>query len=216
MSDAFESWIPTLQDLEVRKQDPDPTIAAYYQRFGWDNIEVPADCPRVAARMSDLKVIFEERYAFRMINSETPERWQIRLQNRFDRFVRVYEHAYELYETYQADLIDDVRAGEVRTWSRSYSETGSASSSSSGTGAEVDTPDAAVNAGDNYADRRTKRTESGSSSDSTSGTDSITETKIKTGESLVTSINEGFRKYVDIDQDFIGQFEDSFLNLFWY
>ena len=208
MSDAFESWIPTLQDLEVRKQDPDPTIAAYYQRFGWENIEVPADCPRVAARMNDLKVIFEERYAFRMINSETPERWQIRLQNRFDRFVRVYEHAYELYETYQADLIDDVRAGEVRTWSRSYSDT----QSSSGSGSEVDTPDAAINAGDNYADRRTKTTESGSSS----GTDSITETKIKTGESLVTSINEGFRRYVDIDQDFIGQFEDSFLNLFWY
>lgn len=208
MNDAFQSWIPTLQDLEVRKQDPDPTIAAYYQRFGWENIEVPADCPRVAARMNDLKIIFEERYAFRMINSETPERWQIRLQNRFDRFVRVYEHAYELYETYQADLIDDVRAGEVRTWSRSYSDT----QSSSGSGAEVDTPDAAVNAGDNYADRRTKTTESGSSS----GTDSISETKITTGESLVTSINEGFRKYVDIDQDFIGQFEDSFLNLFWY
>jgi len=208
MSDAFESWIPTLQDLEVRKQDPDPTIAAYYQRFGWENIEVPADCPRVAARMNDLKIIFEERYAFRMINSETPERWQIRLQNRFDRFVRVYEHAYELYETYQADLIDDVRAGEVRTWSRTYSD----SQSSSGSGSEIDTPDAAVNAGDNYADRRTKSTESGSSS----GTDSISETKIKTGESLVTSINEGFRKYVDIDQDFIGQFEDSFLNLFWY
>ena len=208
MNDAFQSWIPTLQDLEVRKQDPDPTIAAYYQRFGWENIEVPADCPRVAARMTDLKVIFEERYAFRMINSETPERWQIRLQNRFDRFVRVYEHAYELYETYQADLIDDVRAGEVRTWSRTYSD----SQSSSGSGSEVDTPDAAINAGDDYADRRTKTTESGSSS----GTDSITETKIKTGESLVTSINEGFRKYVDIDQDFIGQFEDSFLNLFWY
>lgn len=208
MNDAFESWIPTLQDLEVRKQDLDPTIAAYYQRFGWENIEVPADCPRVAARMNDLKVIFEERYAFRMINSETPERWQIRLQNRFDRFVRVYEHAYELYETYQTDLVDDVRAGEVRTWSRSYSDT----QSSSGSGSEVDTPDAAVNAGDNYADRRTKTTESGSSS----GTDSITETKIKTGESLVTSINEGFRKYIDIDQDFIGQFEDSFLNLFWY
>lgn len=208
MNDAFKSWIPTLQDLEVRKQDPDPTIAAYYQRFGWENIEVPADCPRVAARMSDLKIIFEERYAFRMINSETPERWQIRLQNRFDRFVRVYEHAYELYETYQADLVDDVRAGEVRTWSRTYSD----SQSSSGSGSEVDTPDAAVNAGDNYADRRTKTTESGSSS----GTDSISETKIKTGESLVTSINEGFRKYVDIDQDFIGQFEDSFLNLFWY
>lgn len=208
MNDAFQSWIPTLQDLEVRKQDPDPQIAAYYQRFGWDNIEVPADCPRVAARMNDLKIIFEERYGFRMINSETPERWQIRLQNRFDRFVRVYEHAYELYETYQADLIDDVRAGEIRTWSRSYSDT----QSSSGSGSEVDTPDAAVNAGDNYADRRTKTTESGSSS----GTDSISETKIKTGESLVTSINEGFRKYVDIDQDFIGQFEDSFLNLFWY
>lgn len=208
MNDAFESWIPTLQDLEVRKQDPDPEIAAYYQKFGWENLEVPDDCPRVAARMNDLKTIFEERYAFRMINSETPERWQIRLQNRFDRFVRVYEHAYELYATYQSELVDDVRSGETRTWQRSYSDT----QSSSGDGSEINTPDAAVNAGDEYADRRTRSTESGT----TSGTDSVTEKKIKTGESLIDSINEGFRRFVDIDQDFIRQFEDAFLNLFWY
>ena len=210
--DAFYPWIPTLQDLEVRKEDSDPTLAKYYKKFGWEQLEVPDDCPHVVSRMSDLKVLFDERYAFRMINSETLEQWQIRLQSRFDRYVHIYERAYVLYETYQQEMIDDMKGGEVRDITRTTS--GSESGSESGDVRNINTPDSAVNANDNYADSRSKST--GSSSSTSSGSETVRDTLVKTGEGIIDSINSGFRKYIDIDQDFIRQFEDSFLNLFWY
>lgn len=190
MNDAYYPWLPTLQDIETRKDDPE--LGAYYRRFGWEQLEVPDGCPHVAARMSDLKVLFDERYAFRMLNSETLEQWQIRLQSRFDRYVRIYERAYVLYETYQQDMIDDMKGGETIT------------RTASGTGSTVNTPDYATNESDEYADARTR-----------SSTNERVES-VRTGEGLVDDINSGFRKFVDIDQDFIRQFEDSFLNLFWY
>ena len=202
--DAFYPWIPTLQDLEVRKEDSDPTLAKYYKKFGWEQLVVPDDCPHVVSRMPDLKVLFDERYAFRMINSETLEQWQIRLQSRFDRYVHIYERAYVLYETYQQEMIDDMKGGETRTIGRTID------GSESGDVRNINTPDSAINANDNYADNRSK------SSGTSKTVESVSDVLVKTGEGIIDSINSGFRKYIDIDQDFIRQFEDSFLNLFWY
>ena len=210
MNDAFYPWLPTLQDIEKRKDDIEN--GPYYSKFGWEQLEVPADCPIVAGRMSDLKTLFDERYAFRMINSETLEQWQIRLQSRFDRYVHIYERAYTLYSTYAQDMIDDMKGGELRTITRTTS--GTESGSDSQDVRNVNTPDAANNANDNYADSRSKST--GSSSVTSSGSESVRDELIKTGEGIIDSINSGFRKFIDIDQDFIRQFEDSFLNLFWY
>ena len=191
MIDAFYPWVPTLQDIETRK-DHNTELGQYYERFGWEQLVVPADCPKVAARMDDLKVLFDQKYAFRMLNSETLEEWQIRLQTRFDRYVHIFERAYLLYEKYQQDMIDDMKGGEIIT------------RTASGVGSTVNTPDIKINASDDYADSRTR-----------SATSEKVET-VRTGEGLVDDINSGFRKFVDIDQEFIGQFEDSFLNIFWY
>lgn len=210
MNDAFYPWLPTLQDIEVRKRDVDN--GSYYQRFGWDQLVVPNDCPIVAGRMTDLKTLFDERYAFRMINSETLEQWQIRLQSRFDRYVRIYERAYTLYTKYDQDMIDDMKGGETRTIIRSGTEDGSGSES--GDVRNINTPDTRVNADDEYADSRSKS--SGTSSSKVTTSENISDVLIKTGEGIIDNINSGFRKYIDIDQDFIRQFEDSFLNLFWY
>lgn len=210
MNDAFYPWLPTLQDIEKRKDDIEN--GPYYSKFGWEQLEVPADCPIVAGRMSDLKTLFDERYAFRMINSETLEQWQIRLQSRFDRYVHIYERAYTLYSTYAQDMIDDMKGGELRTITRTTS--GTESGSDSQDVRNVNTPDSANNANDNYADSRSKST--GNSSVTSSGSESVRDELIKTGEGIIDSINSGFRKFIDIDQDFIRQFEDSFLNLFWY
>ena len=202
MSDAFAAWLPTLQDLEKRKVD-DPN-KYYYQRFGWEMLVVPDDCVRVAARMGDLKTLFDERYAFRMLNAETMEQWQIRLQTRFDSYVRIYERAYELYERYSDALKDDMEPGELRTWDRTYSDLSSGDSSS------VNTPDSVINASGDYADARTK------SSGSSSGTDSVTEKKVKTGEAMINAVNEGIMKWKDLDIAFIKEFENNFLNIFWW
>ena len=48
-SEAFAPWLPTLQDIEVRKNDVD--VGDYYRRFGWENLVVPDDCPHVSFRM---------------------------------------------------------------------------------------------------------------------------------------------------------------------
>ena len=210
MNDAYAPWLPTLQDIEVRKDDVE--VGEYYKKFGWDQLVVPDDCPIIAGRMANLKILFDQKYAFRMINSETLEQWQIRLQARFDRYAHIYERAYTLYSTYEQELIDDMIGGETRTITRSGSETGTGSES--GDVRNVNTPDAATNADDRYADSRSKS--SGTSSTSVITSESVTDRKIKTGEGLIDNINSGFRKFIDIDQDFIRQFEDSFLNLFWY
>lgn len=210
MNDAYAPWLPTLQDIEVRKDDVE--VGEYYKKFGWDQLVVPDDCPIIAGRMANLKILFDQKYAFRMINSETLEQWQIRLQARFDRYAHIYERAYTLYSTYSQELIDDMIGGETRTITRSGSETGTGSES--GDVRNVNTPDAATNADDRYADSRSKS--SGTSSTSVITSESVTDRKIKTGEGLIDNINSGFRKFIDIDQDFIRQFEDSFLNLFWY
>ena len=191
MIDAFYPWVPTLQDIETRK-DHNTELGQYYERFGWEQLVVPADCPKVAARMDDLKILFDQKYAFRMLNSETLEEWQIRLQTRFDRYVHIFERAYLLYEKYQQDMIDDMKGGEIIT------------RTASGVGSTVNTPDIKINASDDYADSRTR-----------SATSEKVET-VRTGEGLVDDINAGFRKFVDVDQEFIAQFEDSFLNIFWY
>lgn len=210
MNDAYASWLPTLQDIEVRKEDVE--VGEYYKKFGWDQLVVPDDCPIIAGRMGNLKILFDQKYAFRMINSETLEQWQIRLQARFDRYAHIYERAYTLYSTYDQELIDDMLGGEIRTITRSGTETGTGSES--GDVRNVNTPDAATNADDRYADSRSKS--SGTSSTSVTTSESVTDKKVKTGDGLIDSINSGFRKFIDIDQDFIRQFEDSFLNLFWY
>lgn len=230
LGDAFEPWLPTLQDITVRRSDLE--VGAYYSQFGWDQLVVPDDCPHVAARMNDLETIFKERYAFRMIGQETLERWQIRLQNMFDSRVRVYERAYSLYEQYAQEMLDDMIEGESETITRNSTGTDNTTGSVSGTdsgsdsrdGSVVDTPDYVTNASDKYADKRTK--ESGTSSLTTSRTttdnntstlnETITNTKTKTGQSLIDAVNAGFRKWTDIDQAFVGEFENNFLNIFWY
>ena len=72
-SEAFAPWLPTLQEIEVKK-DPHTELGRYYLKFGFEQLVVPADCPHVAARKDELKILFDQRYAFRMINQETLER----------------------------------------------------------------------------------------------------------------------------------------------
>ena len=204
MSDAFYPWLPTLQDIEQRKHD-DPF--GYYSKFGWDQLEVPDSAVHVKARMSQLKTLFDERYGFRMVNQETLERWQIGLQRRFDELVNVYERAYTLYEMYDQDLLDDAASGELREWQRSYAST----ESSEGVTSKVDTPDSVINKSGDYADSRQSSTGGGSSS----GTDTVTERKISTGDALIDSVNESYRKWRDIDAAFVREFENNFLNMFW-
>ena len=189
-TEANEAWLPTLGDILNKQSDPD--APAIYRKVGWNALEVPADCPNVSVRMDMLKVRFDERYFNRRLNSETLERWQSRLQNKFDEVVHRYDRAYSIYETKNDSMLNDLEEGSITT------------TKATATGKNINTPNSVVNADDNYADSVNKSEADG-------------ETKvIVTGTGLIKSINDTIYEWKDLDTEFIKQFEDNFLNIFWY
>ena len=208
--DAELPWLPKLCDVENFKvNSDDPT---YWQRFGWEALEVPGDCTFVRERMETLKTRFDQQYFNRKLNSETMEVWQVRLQRRFDEVVHRYERMYELYQRYDQDMKDDIISGE-KTVTESKAQAGG-SDTSEGTGRNIDTPDEAVNSTEGYAGSR-----SDSKATNTYGrTDTLnsTVTHTMTGKGVVDSINDSVMSWRDIDTDFVNEFQNNFLNVFWY
>lgn len=184
--DGEEPWLPTLWDIEARKPDP------YWSRFGWEALEVPSGCPLVQRRMDALKVRFDQRYANRQVNMETMEQWQIRLQNRFDEVAPRYERAYKVYADKEQTMLDDVEEGSHTT------------STVRNKGRSIDTPDSVINADPNYADSLDEAESTGD-----------TKTVI-TGTGLVRSINATIDEWRELDTEFVKEFEDNFINIFWY
>ena len=208
--DAELPWIPKLIDVENFKVNSDDP--AYWRRFGWEALEVPGDCTFVSGRMEVLKTRFDERYANRMLNSETMERWQVRLQNRFDEVVQRYNRMYELYQRYDQDMKEDILSGD-KTVTTSKSQAGG-SDTSTGTGKNIDTPDENVNNITGYAGSRTD-----SKATNTYGrTDSFdsTVTHTMTGKGVVDSVNDSVVSWKDVDTEFVKEFENLFLNVLWY
>ena len=231
--DADLPWVPTLVDVEKGKTGAD---SEYWSKFGWENLVVPEDCPITLGRMSILKVRFDERYANRMLNQETMERWQIRLQNRFDEVVHRYERAYRLYNQHSTKIDDGVLPGTLRELDGTYENTsdrsetsdssGSNTSTSTGRNRTGESPDQKVNALSNYAtvvaDSSTETTTTntggskGSSTANTSGNTHTTDRSTVTGAVLMENLNGAIDGYRDIDTEFVKAFENNFMNIFWY
>lgn len=208
--DAELPWLPKLCDVENFKvNSDDPT---YWQRFGWEALEVPGECTFVGERMEILKTRFNQQYFDRKLNSETMEVWQVRLQRRFDEVVRRYDRMYELYTRYDQDMKEDILSGD-KTITESTAQAGG-SDTSEGTGRNIDTPDEQVNSTEGYAGSR-----SDSKATNTYGrTDTLnsTVTRTMTGKGVVDSINDSVMSWRDIDTEFVNEFQNNFLNVFWY
>lgn len=203
---ADDPWIPTLGDVLMKQNTAD--APSPYSQVGWNALEVPAECTRVNARMPILKTRFDERYFNRMLNAETLERWQVRLQNRFDEVVMRYERAYEFYETYNTQMKEDVLAGETREVENTTTDSGSDTTE----GRNIDTPDEVVNAGDNYASSLSRNKVNYGRSQTVKGTERTT----VTGSSLIENINNSIYDWRDLDTEFVKEFENNFINIFWY
>lgn len=204
-SDAELPWLPTLGDVEyfkVNSDDPE-----YWQKFGWESLEVPGDATFVREHMDQLKIRFDERYANRMLNAETMERWQIRLQNRFDEVVRRYNRLYELYVRYDEEMRNDIIEGE-KTVTRGTVSSGGKDSS---TGRNIDTPDENVNDISGYAGSRSTSETNYGRTDTTD----VTVDRTLTGMRIVDSINNSTANWLDIDTEFVKDFENLFLNILW-
>ena len=112
--DADAPWMPKLVDVEYFKaQTEDASKKAYFAQFGFDALDYDStSLPMVDARFTILTQRFNQRYYNRMIGAESMERWQNRLQNRFDEIADRYERAYQLYDDQNDAMMTDVIDGE--------------------------------------------------------------------------------------------------------
>lgn len=226
--EARESWIPTLYDIVYRAEQGTPSEREYYGKFGLSQVEVPAECERVRAIMPRAVVMFNERFGQRMINKETLEQWQIGLQAKFDTIVNRYERALALYEDNDGEMSNVL---EKKVTTRNATNTNSGSDSTTygrkdtyaGTVKNIDTPDSAINASDEYADALTKSNNSNTASGTDTLThglkvtiaDTVTETKEPVG-GIVKAVNDSADAWRDLTAEFVREFENNFLNVFWY
>ena len=163
----------------------------YWSQFGFEQLIIPDDCQEVINRKDTLKTLFDERYALRMLNKETMESWQLSLQSRLDKVVHHYNRAYELYDKYKTDMDSVIDGSHTMTTIED-------------TGRSIDTPDTDINADHRYAD---------SVSSNKTVSDSTTSLK---GVDVTIAVNASINGWVDIDDSFISEFENNFLNVFWY
>lgn len=185
-------WIPRLVDIQYRHDHNEPG----YENVGFSCLDVPASLANVTARLPELNQRFLERYASRMINSETVERWQVRLQNRFDEVADRYERAYELYARYETQMLDDMLEGWERDLVRDEDTSGT---------------DTSTRTGSEDLERKGKETDtrSGSESDTPIGTEKIvksgSETDTPTGtQKTVKSGNTELEKLGSEATEFLG------------
>lgn len=223
-----QPWVPTLLDVETFKANEPDGSPIDWRRFGWSALDVPEECTHVAARFDILGTRFLQRYAKRMLNQETMELWQNRLQNRFDEVVHMYERAYTLYEANQESMMSDVLPGTKRTYDTKDTNGGTDSVSGTDTSSgkskskQSNTPDSAINESDDYAgalgieENSSTRTNSGKTEYGRTLTRKGTDTLVLTGAQVMESVNSSIDGWRDIDTAFIASFENNFLNIWWY
>lgn len=213
-----DSWLPTLWDIQHYKTLTG-AIGEYYSRFGFENLVVDEDrFPRVSEVLDRLTVRFNEHYADRMIGQETMERWQLHLQSRLDEILPRFEYMYKVYEMTEELRQQGILPGVMHDMD--YYDQNSGSDTTSGTATDttkdIDTPDQAINADDNYADRLTK----GSSSRSDTATYGRKIARkgythdVTTGSEFRKDLNEQADQYRDIDTLFVNEFNICFLGVY--
>lgn len=226
---ADSPWVPTLLEVEVNKASEPDGSAVDWQKYGWSALYIDElKYPHVNERMTLLQERFNQRYAFRMLNQETLERWQMKLQNRFDECVARYDRAYELYELYENELKNDVLKGKKTVTEQTVDVAGtdesqlSGSDTNSGKNKYSDTPNSAINDSDDYAGSIQKqdytqtygRKDNKTKNQNTKNNATVTETE--TGGVLIDSLNTAITSWMDLDTRFVAEFENNFMNVYWY
>lgn len=222
--EADSAWLPTLGDILWKQNQGD----ANYTPFGFGQLVVPDDCPHVTARFDDLTERFNSRYFNRRIGAETLPRWQVRLQNRLDEIARRYEFAYSAYERYADTMLEDMPYSKAISEDYTESEQGTTERSTGGTDRSertdrtADTPDSLINASANYADSLSESeasTSYGRTEDEEADrtlTHDLDRRERYGGGELARNVHDAIDAYRDLDTRFVREFENLFLNVFWY
>lgn len=209
--EADAPWLPTLMDIEVRKERGLPG----YDRIGFAQLVLPSDVPLITARWEELTVRFNERYAYRMIAQETLERWQHRLQNRLDEIVRPYERAYTLIRDNETAM-KELHNGHVYTETNESERERNVHVSGNNESLHAETPYTSVNRSGRYGDSTDKGSHSETTGEDATDSHSRESTRRDTGLYLQENVFRAIDDWRDLDTAFVSEFENLFLNVWWY
>ena len=149
------------------------------------------------------------------MGQETMERWQIRLQNKFDEVVYKWDRAYELYANNQQSMLVNIIDGRIVSNDTSSDIDITDDTVNTSKNKVIDTPDTAINDNSDYADvvyhNDGRRTNTGSRKNRTTNN-----SKEEVMGNLIDKVNSTALKWMDIDTMFIKEFENNFLNIFYY
>lgn len=203
-----EPWNPKLVDILYKARHGSTEEQDYYSKFGLSAAEWDSTLTDLIQHRDNIVKLFEERFAFRMINRETLEQWQIRLQTVLDEEGPRADRAFRLYRLNKADIDSETGETERTTFDNLKDELGG---TDRGKTSNVNTPDAVVNASDQYADSLSK-------SESTYGRTSTRTGSVlreKYAEGALQSVNTSIGVYRNLESDFVDRFEKLFMNIFW-
>ena len=187
------------------------------------------DCPKLYAIKDVLIAHFNERYKYREIGSETETRWQYTVDRVFDNIKRRYEFALGLYDDndiselgklYFEKLHREIGIGQSSTDTSSYSDSKTGADTTTTT--YKDTPIQALDSNNNYAsainDNKIEYASGGFGSNNRSTskrTDSGEDTTIEKHEidtTLLKTIDEAIKDFIDLIDAFVDEFEICFIN----
>ena len=178
----------------------------YWNQFGIDQVELPADTPLVHAMWDRICLRVNEAYYDRFLGGETLEQWQRRLQVITDRIIPRYERNFRIYETNKTKLETELEMVQTTEY-LNVKDTFNADTENK----VSDTPDTAINADQNYAGSVTK----GTAKNSNTKTGSVRTTTTGIG-GLVRQLNDNMDAWRDLESDLVGEYAKAFLSVIWF
>lgn len=194
--------------LSVLRQE-DPTVGI--NGISWYDTMYP----NLSAHKSRLIDRFNTHYQLREISRPDVNQWMLLLQDRFDEVADRYNHAYKLYDD-DANLIDDLGIGYIREIWYNNSGTGSSTSQNTGSGSSKfrDTPTSSNATINNPTSENVDSSSSnGSSSSVRNGQGYSKEEYDYNDEHKMNEINDLINKYKQLDEEFIGEFNQMFIGV---
>lgn len=206
-TEADGPWMPKLIDILYKAKHGDADEQAYYSKFGLEAAVWNSRLTNISSHREEIILLFNERYADRMVNRETLEKWQNRLQYIMDAEAPRYDRAFNMYNS---KVTTGVTQKETVTYNNVKDQMGGTDTSKNTT---TDTPDAILNENEKYADTVNRgQTDYGRTS-TRSG--SIT-TEHEPEGGTVELVNANIDAYRNIIAEFVGEFDKLFMSVYWY
>lgn len=194
--------------VDVQKDYPGAGLKVTIDNLSTSQI---AEIPRLYSHSSQLIELFDLKFKYYEIGSETEDRWQHQIDKKFAEIKRRYEHWFTLYETNNIDTL-----GKILT--ESYSESGTHNNTTSGSSSNTDkstfqdTPIQELMANKHYATNITDDvgTSERSGTDDGEYTRQYQKNKNDKDKATLELVEDNIR----IWNDLINRFVDEFMNCF--